>query len=279
MPTAVASQGVSRHDLPANFLDAKREAASRFLSAESSAVSAYAVSTRPRHNVVGVGIGMKISKGKVTGRRCVRFYVERKVAPEAIGPEYRLPVTLNGVPTDVIETGRFRALPAKTPVGQQKLRPARPGSSVGFQYSGAKAGYVMAGTFGAVVSGGGTTYILSNNHVLADENALAIGSAIFQPGLLDHGNPAKDQVARLTRFITLKAGPANAVDAAIAEVVSAALGPQPAFGESAAFDLPARTPPGVHQFLQDGETAAHTLRRNPCAPLREYHRPSSIIQR
>ncbi len=223
MTSMLESQSVSRHDIPANFLNAKREAASRFLSAESSAVSAYAVSTRPHHNVVGVGIGMKISKGKVTERRCVRFYVERKFAPDAIAPEYRLPATLNNVPTDVIETGRFRALPAKTPQGQRRLRPARPGSSVGFQYSGAKAGYVMAGTFGAVVSGGGTTYILSNNHVLADENALAIGSAIFQPGLLDHGNPSKDQVARLTRFVTLKAGTANAVDAAIAEVLAANL--------------------------------------------------------
>jgi len=181
--------------------------------------SAYAVSTRPHHNVVGIGIGRKITKGKMTGERCVRFYVERKLDKTAIAAEFMLPRTLNGVPTDVIETGRFRAQLA-APAGQKKMRPGRPGCSVGFQFTGAKAGYVMAGTFGAVVAAGGVTHILSNNHVLADENALPIGSPIFQPGLLDHGNAATDQIAKLTRFVTLKADAGNAVDCAIAETLA-----------------------------------------------------------
>ena len=78
----------------------------------------------------------------------------------------------------------------------------------------------MAGTFGAVASLGGRTVILSNNHVLADENRLPIGSPIFQPGLLDGGNEATDVVARLTKFIALSAAQPNAVDCAIAEVTS-----------------------------------------------------------
>src|SRR5439155_122950 len=72
-----------------------------------------------------------------------------------------------------------------------------------------------------VVAAGSVRYILSNNHVLADENSLPIGSAIFQPGLLDHGKVSTDQIARLTRFVPLKAGAANVVDAAIAEVLVA----------------------------------------------------------
>jgi hypothetical protein len=181
---------------------------------------AYAISTRPQHNVVGVGIGRKITKGKVSSQRCVRIYVERKMAKGLIPTEFMLPATFEGVATDVIEVGRFRALPAKVPIAQRRLRPARPGCSVGFQFTGDKAGFVMAGTFGAVVEADGLRHILSNNHVLADENALPLGSPIFQPGLLDNGNPARDQIARLTRFIPLVPGTPNTVDCAIAEVLN-----------------------------------------------------------
>jgi hypothetical protein len=81
----------------------------------------------------------------------------------------------------------------------------------------------MAGTFGAVVTDGTLRFILSNNHVLADENNLPVGSPIFQPGLLDGGNPATDQIARLTRFVALQVAGPNAVDTAIAEVLKATL--------------------------------------------------------
>ena len=220
-------KGISRHDIDAAVRDAKREATTRFLShAETATASTYAVSARPQQNVVGVGLGAKITKGKATRQRCVRFYVDRKLGETAIPPEFVLPSVVNGVPTDVIETGRFLALPAAIPIEQKsqqkieqkRLRPASPGCSIGFQFTGAKAGFVMAGTFGAVVAAGGVRYILSNNHVLADENSLPIGSAIFQPGLLDHGKVPTDQIAKLTRFVPLKTGAANAVDAAIAEV-------------------------------------------------------------
>ncbi len=76
---------------------------------------------------------------------------------------------------------------------QQRLRPAKGGCSVGFKATG----FVMAGTFGCLVTDGTSRYILSNNHVLANENALPLKSPIFQPGLLDNGNPAKDRIAEL----------------------------------------------------------------------------------
>jgi hypothetical protein len=93
---------------------------------------------------------------------------------------------------------------------------------VGFKFTGAKAGYVMAGTMGALVTdAAGKRYILSNNHVLANENALPLGSPIFQPGLLDQGNPQTDRIARLRKFVKIKVTPAmNKVDAAIAELLS-----------------------------------------------------------
>lgn len=210
----------SRETIPEALMRAKRAAAERFLSQPRAEVAAaYAVSTRPQHNVVGVGIGRKVAKGKLTSRHCIRIYVARKLAKGVVPEGFLLPTKFEGVETDVIEVGRFRALPAAVPPPQRRMRPARPGSSVGFQFTGNKAGYVMAGTFGAVVGADGVWYILSNNHVLADENALAIGSPIFQPALLDHGNPARDQIAKLSRFVPLNSAGPNAVDCAIAEIL------------------------------------------------------------
>jgi hypothetical protein len=183
-------------------------------------VTAFAASSHPDDNLVGIGIGYKIANGKPTTKRCVRFYVERKIAKTAMSSDYVLPSQVKGVITDVIETGRFRPLPAAVPREQRRLRPARPGCSIGFQFSGDQARFVMAGTFGAVVEAAGTRFILSNNHVLANENALPIGSPIFQPGLLDHGDPSRDQVATLTRFVTLRSGDSNALDCAIAEILN-----------------------------------------------------------
>jgi hypothetical protein len=211
----------AKRTIPADLLAAKRAAASQFLSAapRRDRPAALTLSLHPRDNVVGVGVGNKVTKGKRTQQQAIRIYVEKKVAKHAVPPELLLPTKLGGYPTDVIETGRFRAQ-AGVPVARRRRRPARPGNSIGFQYTGADAQYVMAGTLGAVVDDDQGRYILSNNHVLANENALPVGSPIFQPGLLDNGDPAKDEIATLTRFIPLVTPGANSVDCAIAKVLS-----------------------------------------------------------
>jgi hypothetical protein len=79
----------------------------------------------------------------------------------------------------------------------------------------------MSGTLGAVVESNGTRYILSNNHVLANENSLPVGTSIFQPGLLDGGKPVSDTIAMLSRFVALTTNAPNSVDCAIAALVDA----------------------------------------------------------
>jgi hypothetical protein len=79
----------------------------------------------------------------------------------------------------------------------------------------------MAGTLGALVTGDGVLYILSNNHVLANENSLSIGTNIFQPGLLDNGNPVNDAIAKLAKFVPLEKDKPNRVDCAIATNIDA----------------------------------------------------------
>jgi hypothetical protein len=211
--------------------EAKLAAVSQYLTIEEApTIHALAVSTAPRHNVTGLGIGPKLKDGAETGEECVRFYVERKIPKAALRADHMLPAQINGVVTDVIETGRFHAgAPAGAaavalpgPV-RTKLRPTHPGCSVGFQFTGPQSGFVMAGTYGAVVTDGTDVFILSNNHVLANENDLPLGSPIFQPGLLDGGNPATDQVAKLTKFIPINPSVHNIVDCAIAKLLSKGL--------------------------------------------------------
>ena len=213
----MAKAGMTRVTIPKPLLDAKNSAAAEFLSPDTGEVlTAFLARPNPQHNVVGVGLGRKIVKGKASANYCVRFYVEKKLPKEAIPKEFMLPEKVGGIPTDVVETGRFRAF-AGGAKERARVRPARPGCSVGFAFSGAKAGTVMAGTFGAVVEADGKRFILSNNHVLANENGLPIGSDIFQPGLLDKNAPTSDVIAKLAKFIPLATSHANQVDCAIAE--------------------------------------------------------------
>jgi hypothetical protein len=101
---------------------------------------------------------------------------------------------------------------------RSKNRPLLIGSSVGFVASG----FIMAGTLGCFVkkSSSSAFYILSNNHVLADENRYKKGKPITQPGGLDGGKPSTDVVATLTSFVRLLPGTANLVDCAMAKLVS-----------------------------------------------------------
>jgi hypothetical protein len=218
-------KAIARRDIPMELADAKRTAVEQLLIGKPGRPHPWAVRATPMNNVVGVGIGRKIKRGRVTGTRCVRFYVEHKIPPHAVPEEFMLPESIAGVETDVIETGRFRAFSPAAPLGQARLRPAMPGCSVGFQFGDAQPGSLMAGTLGAVVETGGVRYILSNNHVLANENALPVGSPVYQPGLLDGGNVATDRIATLTRFVPLSAEESNLVDCAIAQIDEGAVDP------------------------------------------------------
>ncbi|HWT23683.1 MAG TPA: hypothetical protein VN213_09265, partial [Solirubrobacteraceae bacterium] len=109
---------------------------------------------------------------------------------------------------DVRYVGRVEKLQAP----RERTRPLVPGLSVGHVD-------ITAGTLGCFVEAAGGVSILSNNHVLADENRAAIGDAIVQPGRADGGEPPGDVVAELAAFVPLDVEGANLVDAAVATVV------------------------------------------------------------
>lgn len=205
-----------------DLLAAKSTMSRRYLSkAAPEGVTTFglAMPLKAAQNVVGVGVGTKFSEGKETTTKCVRFYVREKIGLDALGTKDVLPSEVDGIPTDVIVTGKFHLFDTAAN-NKKRRRPVRPGLSIGFKFPPAKAGFVMAGTFGAVVIKGGKTFILSNNHVLAENGQIDIGAPIFQPGLLDGGNEATDQIATLTKFIPIKPTGFNKVDCAIAEFLA-----------------------------------------------------------
>jgi hypothetical protein len=208
---------------------AKQELVKRFLLAPPGTVGTFAALGRvvpaatPRGNVVGVGISDKIVGRQLVGELCVKIYVRQKLPEAELDRGALLPRTVDGVPTDVEEVGRIRALqPSCTVDRRRRVSPAPCGVSVGHRD-------ITAGTIGALARDSGAAdngrrYILSNNHVLANSNAGAVGDDVFQPGPLDGGTPAQHRIGRLHRFVRLElAGGENVADAAIAEVAPGAV--------------------------------------------------------
>ncbi len=228
-PTRQATGKPSAEGRPVQSLEdfraAKREWFSHLLNRRAIPLSralTAAVTPDPAWNLQGVGIGEKLVDGRHTGITAMKFLVRAKYHESHILKKHSLPKSIGDLPTDIEEVGLFRpfrvtgAAAVGVPNPRTKIRPAQPGCSVGFADPNNQ--FVMAGTFGALVKDGNGIYILSNNHVLADESRLALGSPIFQPGLLDGGNPSTDQIAQLTKLVPLQPNVSNQVDCAIAAV-------------------------------------------------------------
>jgi hypothetical protein len=60
-------------------------------------------------NVVGVGIGLRSRRGRLTDEPAVIVSVTHKVPRAALRPEDVIPSELEGVPVDVQEVGYLRA--------------------------------------------------------------------------------------------------------------------------------------------------------------------------
>ena len=148
-------------------------------------------------SVVSVGIGFKYRNGARTDEICVVVGVKIKLPAEQVPEGQAVMRTVNDVPTDVVEYGEIK--PHQTTQSlTQKRRPCPPGYSIGHPL-------VTAGTLGAWVKRGqgDETYILSNNHVIANSNDASTGDFIRQPGRAD-GGVEDDRLARLTDFVVIR---------------------------------------------------------------------------
>jgi len=151
----------------------------------------------------------RIRKGKIIPEEQVlRVYVTRKVPKEQLKPSELIPSEIEGVKTDVVEIGRIKKLQGY----RERYRPAPAGVST------SRADQEAAGTIGwFMIDEDGNVYLLSNNHVWANENNAQQGDPIIQPGRLDEGDPENDVIAELYDWIDIDfSGNPNTVDAAIA---------------------------------------------------------------
>lgn len=98
-------------------------------------------SIKNKKNVIGHGVGKKITGGKVTDENCIAIFVDKKLTPDAISKKDMIPKKINGIKTDVVETGKITLMNIDP---RSKIRPAQGGCSI----SSTKT---TAGTFGMVV--------------------------------------------------------------------------------------------------------------------------------
>lgn len=155
----------------------------------------HVVAILEKPNVIGVGMGYKVTRNRRTDELSVVVLVRQKLPKAGLRPDDLVSRDLDGVATDVLEVGDVRALQART----DRWRPAPGGVSIGHYQ-------VTAGTFGTVVRdvGTGDRLILSNNHVLANSNEASPGDAILQPGTADGGQVETDTIAELERFCPIE---------------------------------------------------------------------------
>ena len=165
-------------------------------------------------NVTSVGVGYRITEGKMLDELAIQFTVERKLAPEALALEglQSLPPSIQSADgeefvVDVVqrsfqpsyriisEPGLATKNVAEDVSRLRKIRhdPIAPGISISHVDG-------SAGTIGAIVfdAQNGTPYVLSNWHVLNGPTG-KIGDDIVQPGPFDDGNIAPNTMGRLVR--------------------------------------------------------------------------------
>ncbi len=161
-----------------------------------------------RPGIIGTATGMSED-----GQPVILVFAKTEVLAKGAA----LPEAVEDIPVVVQITGEIRAI--KGPPGngggfdpKAKHRPAPNGVSLGHPD-------ITAGTLGCLVQKNGTTYILSNNHVMANENLANINDPIYQPGPYD-GGTAADEIARLSAYksIVFSTSANNTIDAAIAAV-------------------------------------------------------------
>jgi hypothetical protein len=84
--------------------------------------------------------------------------------------------------------------------------------------------FCFGGTLGSLVTGGGKTYILSNNHVLGLSDGGAVGQGVTQPGVIETNcsTAGTITVANVSNIINLQTQPIPAfpVDVTTAQIIS-----------------------------------------------------------
>jgi hypothetical protein len=189
----------------------------------------HSVLNDPGNGIIGVGIGRK-SAGSIDddSALCVTGFVERKLSKKELKaravPEFgaAFKAVSGSAPSeqdleiDVVEAGStFSATPALRVAQSQRGSFGGPPPSVDLQkrFEAIRGGigitnpvgsypeFLSVGTLGFFVSdAAGRRYLVSNNHVIANENDARKGNAIVQPGTLDLTDTELEMMDTLDRL-------------------------------------------------------------------------------
>lgn len=219
--------------------------------------------------VAGVALGYNPG-----GQAAVTVYTEHR---DVKG----IPQKLDGVPVHVLVTGKLMALgmstaPAAVPTSASHvncytggestttdrcLRPVPIGVSTGHpDITACTIGARVVDDQGTVETADDVYYALSNNHCYADENLVAIGEDVIQPGTYDGGSSPADDIGTLAAFepIVFSTSANNVIDAAIALSSTADLGnstPLDGYGIPSSATVPAALNQKVQKY---GRTTGFT---------------------
>jgi hypothetical protein len=179
--------------------EAKVESGAEFGRAATEAESAGEVVP-----AVAVGIGM-LSPGDFT------LAIRSEDRTGRVGRAIAAWMERLGGDVDARVIGPVRKL--ELPPFRRRLRPLVPGASVSLVDRG-------TGTIGSFVRGTGSedVWILSNNHVLADENRAPAAAPVIQPGATDGGEAEPDRIGSVASFVPIDVAGVNLVDCAVATV-------------------------------------------------------------
>ncbi|HMB70296.1 MAG TPA: hypothetical protein VKU85_13350, partial [bacterium] len=207
--------------VPASALDLRSEE----LRAAVAIQEAHTAELMSRAGVVGTAVGVD-----ETGSPAVKVYLEDESALAMV------PAELDGMAVQAVITGPLVPRGGNGGMGGMggsgsdprapQTAPIKLGTSGGWRYDLAN-GYCCGGTLGALVEdGGGTQYILSNNHVLYGDivnggngTVASAGDPVIQPALIDVGCNANSAMNVATLVNGGGSLPGNNLDAGIAEVI------------------------------------------------------------
>jgi hypothetical protein len=176
-----------------------------YVAAQQPPGLARAIEAQERHTpgllgqsgIVGTGVGVNPQ-----GVPVIRVYV--------VTPGVPAPQALDNIPVERVVTGQIVAHCYQS----ECPRPVPLGVSTGHPD-------ITAGTIGARVRSGANVFVLSNNHVYANQNLASIGDSVLQPGAIDGGSET-DAIGTLADFEPINfSGGDNTIDAAIASTTTA----------------------------------------------------------
>lgn len=166
------------------------------------------------------GIEAGIALGIAKGARPHEFRLAVRVQRRALEADPRIRERIDSASrreVDIRYIGRVTkcasGVDTALPWHQARQRPLLIGASIGHIA-------VTAGTIGTFTRHRKTqrAVVLSNNHVLANEDAAKVGDAILQPGAYDGGKRSRDRIGALLDSVPLKTDAGNLVDAAVASL-------------------------------------------------------------